>query len=82
MKGRTHGDAQVSLVHANWIINRGRATASDVASLINMGRAAVFERFNIRLQLEVLLVGEWDPDSGVDTVQASGASDPETTVTP
>ena len=61
MKGRSRGDAQVSAVHANWIINRGAATATDVLSLIREGRTAVHNRTGIALQIEVLLVGDWDP---------------------
>ena len=53
-------DASVSPVHANWIINRGNATASDVVSLIREGQASVRARTGIRLQLEVLLLGGWD----------------------
>ncbi len=61
MKGHLRGDAQVSPVHANWIVNRGRATATDVAALMREGQATVFARDGIRLQPEVLLVGDWDP---------------------
>ena len=60
MKGRSRGDASVSPVHANWIINRGSATASDVISLIREGQDSVLTRTGIRLRLEVLLVGAWD----------------------
>ena len=60
MKGRSSGDASVSPVHANWIINRGNATASDVVSLIREGQASVRARTGIRLQLEVLFLGGWD----------------------
>jgi UDP-N-acetylmuramate dehydrogenase len=60
MKGRSHGGASVSPVHANWIINRGNATAEDVVALIREGQATVQAGTGIRLQLEVLLVGDWD----------------------
>jgi UDP-N-acetylmuramate dehydrogenase len=69
MKGRSRGDAQVSPVHANWIVNRGRAAASDVISLVREGRAAVFARTGIRLRLEVLLVGAWNPDETADLLE-------------
>ena len=61
MKGRCRGDAQVSTIHANWIINRGAASAADVVSLMREGQQAVLARSGVRLQLEVLLVGAWDP---------------------
>ena len=61
MKGRSRGDAQVSPIHANWIINRGTASAMDVAWLMKQGQTEVLARAGIQLHLEVLLVGEWDP---------------------
>ena len=56
-KGWTQGDAEVSAVHANFIINRGRATAADVASLLARVRREVCARFGVELELEVHFVG-------------------------
>jgi len=56
-KGMAEGDAYVSPVHANFIINRGRATAADVLRLIERMRCRVRERFGVELDLEVGLVG-------------------------
>jgi len=53
MKGCRVGDAEVSSVHANFILNRGHATAADVLALISRMREAVRERFGIDLELEV-----------------------------
>jgi len=58
LKGRTVGGAQISPVHANWIVNAGGATAKDALELVEIVRAAVVERFGIRLELEVKVVGE------------------------
>jgi UDP-N-acetylmuramate dehydrogenase len=60
LKGRRVGGAEISPVHANWIVNAGGATAADVLGLVEIARAAVVERFGITLELEVKVVGE-DP---------------------
>jgi UDP-N-acetylmuramate dehydrogenase len=56
-KGRTRGDAIVSPKHANFIVNRGRARASDVLQLIEELRDLVQEREGIRLETEVKIWG-------------------------
>ena len=48
-KGMAIGDAVVSDRHANFILNRGRATAGDVLSLLRACRRRVFERTSILL---------------------------------
>jgi UDP-N-acetylmuramate dehydrogenase len=53
MKGACVGDAAVSETHANFIINRGRASAADVLALIRRMRRAVRDRFGVELELEV-----------------------------
>jgi UDP-N-acetylmuramate dehydrogenase len=58
LKGRRVGDAEVSPVHANWIVNTGAATARDFLALIDIVREAVVKRCGITLQLEVKVVGE------------------------
>jgi UDP-N-acetylmuramate dehydrogenase len=56
-KGRRIGGAEVSPLHANFIVNRGGATASDVATLLAEIRREVAERFGVELELEVHFVG-------------------------
>jgi UDP-N-acetylmuramate dehydrogenase len=58
LKGVSVGDAAVSTLHANFIINRGNATATDVITLMQMIREAVNAKFNIILEPEVKIVGE------------------------
>jgi len=58
-KGRAMGDAAVSLKHANFIINRGRAKAADVKRLIDEIQKKVFKDSEIMLKLEVKLIGEF-----------------------
>lgn len=59
LKGREVGGAQISLRHANFIVNTGGATADDVTALINLVREAVYRAQAIRLATEILFVGEW-----------------------
>ncbi|MFW6189537.1 MAG: UDP-N-acetylmuramate dehydrogenase [Planctomycetota bacterium] len=53
LKGCRVGDAEVSGRHANFVINRGRATAADVLRLIDRMRNKVLKRFGVELELEV-----------------------------
>lgn len=57
-KGLRLGDAEVSTRHANWILNKGNATARDVLTLIQQLQVMVMERFNVSLQPEVKVLGE------------------------
>lgn len=58
-KGMKQGGAYVSRKHANFIINRGDATAEDVFILIQRCKQLVKEKFGIELQLEIELWGEF-----------------------
>ncbi|MFA0762190.1 MAG: hypothetical protein HZLCBSQH_002310 [Candidatus Fervidibacterota bacterium] len=58
LKGVRIGDAQVSPIHANFIVNLGRATAKDVLTLAEHMRQTVYQRFGILLDYEVQIVGE------------------------
>src|SRR5205809_7678590 len=57
LKGFTIGGAQVSPLHANYIVNTGNATASDVLKVIEHVRKAVAKKAGIELELEVKVVG-------------------------
>ena len=59
MKGTTHGKAQISQRHANFIVNLGDASAADVIALIVEARKRVLDQFGVELELEVELRGEW-----------------------
>ena len=58
LKGYRIGAAVVSEKHANFIINTGNASASDVEALIGHIRTVVESHHGIRLELEVHIVGE------------------------
>jgi len=57
MRGYRHGGAQVSELHANFLINTGEATAADIEGLGEDVRAAVKAKSGIELQWEIKRVG-------------------------
>lgn len=58
LKGFSIGGAEVSTMHAGFIVNKGNATANDVIELIEYVKNKVKEKYNVDLELEVLIVGE------------------------
>lgn len=56
LKGLRQGDAEISPKHANWIVNRGHATASDVLGLIKKMIEAVREQTGVTLHPEIQIV--------------------------
>ncbi len=58
LKNQRVGAARVSDVHANFIINEGGASATEVLSLIERVRDEVFKRHGVRLETEVQIIGE------------------------
>ena len=58
LKGTSVGDAQISTKHANFIVNQGHASAADVLSLIKKVRTRIARRMEIKLELELKVVGE------------------------
>ncbi|HZK17711.1 MAG TPA: UDP-N-acetylmuramate dehydrogenase [Clostridia bacterium] len=57
-KGMERGGAQVSLKHANFIVNRGNATAGDVMYLIERVREKVRDTYEIELKTEIKIWGD------------------------
>ncbi|MCD6555209.1 MAG: UDP-N-acetylmuramate dehydrogenase [Anaerolineae bacterium] len=60
LKGTRRGEAMISPRHANFIINLGRARATDVKALIELAQETVLREFGERLELEIELIGEWE----------------------
>lgn len=56
LKGYSIGGAEVSKKHANFIINKGNATSSDIYNLINYVKEAVYKKYGIILEEEVKLI--------------------------
>lgn len=59
LKGFRIGDAEVSLKHANFIVNRGAAKAMDVWAVIVHVQKTVKKYSAVELQTEVVRLGEW-----------------------
>ena len=57
-RGLVIGDAQVSELHCNFLINRGAASATDIENLGEEVRARIFETSGIRLEWEIERVGQ------------------------
>jgi UDP-N-acetylmuramate dehydrogenase len=72
LKGYRAGGAEVSTLHANYIVNTGGATAADVRRAIAEVQAAVDARFGVRLETEVKLIR---PD-GTTEPHSAGAPHP------
>jgi UDP-N-acetylmuramate dehydrogenase len=59
LKGFRHGDAQISHIHANIMVNLGHATARDVRELIAIAQDAVEKKFHVHLEPEIGFIGEF-----------------------
>jgi UDP-N-acetylmuramate dehydrogenase len=65
LKGARLGGAMLSARHANFMLNVGGAAATEIRSLADLAKKAVFERFGVRLEEEVLFLGDWSGYSPV-----------------
>jgi UDP-N-acetylmuramate dehydrogenase len=59
LKGLRVGGAEVSPMHANYFVNAQGATAADVRGLIERVQGTVADRYGVRLQPEVKIIGRW-----------------------
>lgn len=59
LRGYTVGGAQVSEKHCGFVINKGDATAEDVRNLINSVKQIVYDKFQVELEPEVKMIGEF-----------------------
>ena len=59
LKGRRVGGAEISRLHANFILNTGGATARDIRALVEMAKAEVLGRTGVALEEEIRYLGEW-----------------------
>ena len=61
LKGMRRGDAMISSLHANFIVNMGKAQARDILGLIDMIQKRVYQTTGTMLELEVVIIGEAEP---------------------
>jgi len=64
LKGHRYGGALVSEKHANFIINTGRASATEIECLINFVQGVVFRQCDVYLEAEVKITGDAPFDDG------------------
>ena len=60
LKGYRIGGAEVSTLHANFIVNAGSATATDIKQLSEFVQQKVTEKFGIQLKREIILLGKFE----------------------
>ena len=58
LKGAKINSAEVSILHANFIVNTGNATSQDIETLIDLIKQKVLQNYNIKLEQEVIFVGD------------------------
>ena len=58
LKGYSIGDAEVSIKHSGFIINKGNATAKEVLELVEYVREKVKEKFDKNIELEIEVIGQ------------------------
>jgi UDP-N-acetylmuramate dehydrogenase len=59
LRGFSLGGAQISALHCGFVVNNGGATAQNVYDLIRHVQKTVYEKFNVRLETEVKMLGEF-----------------------
>jgi len=57
LKGMRVGGAEISQKHANFIVNLGDASAEDVRELVKLAKRAVYEKFGLLLEEEIVYIG-------------------------
>ena len=60
LKGYACGGAEISKKHANFIVNKGEATALDLHGAISLAQERVKHMFDISLRTEVRYIGDWE----------------------
>ena len=63
LKGLRLGDAEVSPLHANFIVNRGKARAADVKRLMEIVEAEVARTQGVGLEPEIKLIGQFEKEA-------------------
>jgi len=59
LKGTRIGGVEISTLHANFMINDGTGCAEDYRGLVLLAQQTVFEKFGIKLELEIEMIGKW-----------------------
>jgi UDP-N-acetylmuramate dehydrogenase len=59
LKGARIGNAEISALHGNFFVNHGNTKASDIRALIELAQKTVAEKFGVKLELEIEMIGDW-----------------------
>ena len=59
LKGTRIGGVEISTLHANFMINDGTGCAEDYRRLVLLAQQTVFEKFGVKLELEIEMIGKW-----------------------
>jgi len=59
LKGARSGGAEISSIHANFFVSHEKATAADIMKLIDLAQKKVQDQFEIKLELEIEILGDW-----------------------
>ena len=59
LKGTAIGKVEISQKHANFFISYDSASASDYAALIRLAQQEVYDKFGVKLELEIEMLGDW-----------------------
>ena len=63
LQGYTVGGAQVSKKHAGFVVNTGKATANDVETILKDIKEKVYEKHNVELEKEIIIIGDDKKDN-------------------
>jgi len=58
LKGSQVGDAEISKIHGNFIVNLGKAKAGDILTLVDTAQKIALKKRGIHLELEIKIIGE------------------------
>jgi UDP-N-acetylmuramate dehydrogenase len=72
LKGLSVGAAQVSPIHANFLMNCGGATARDIARLMEIVQERVWRELGQRLEPEIEFIGEWHTEAAAEMAPTGG----------
>ena len=68
LKGFSIGGAEVSTKRAGFIVNKNNATASDILKLVDYVKKQVYEKFEKRIELEIIIIGDEENERGSNMV--------------
>ncbi|PKO16946.1 MAG: UDP-N-acetylenolpyruvoylglucosamine reductase [Chloroflexi bacterium HGW-Chloroflexi-10] len=69
LKGTQIGGARISEIHANFFVNSPESKSNDIWQLVQLAQAAVFDKFQVKLELEVEAIGfSSQPNNGTSSI--------------